>query len=90
MDSEEKKKLGLALIEKMFAKWPDFDHTQKGAQEEWEKLRWTLAEYNEYYDWAIEYLRKNTDWSKYQCTKEVAWFMLDFAPAFTDDVEAKE
>ena len=90
MDQEEKDRLITALEEKMFAKWPDFDHTKEGAQEKWEKLRWTRAEYDVYRDWAIAYLRKETSFSEYQCVKEVTWFMLDYAPIFAEDAAEKE
>lgn len=83
MISKEKKHRAIVdLINKMFEisgydlKYED---VEKLEDEFYDKYTMTSAQYDEWEQWAINYLRQKFRWTKALAKKEVGWFALGYA-----------
>jgi len=72
------------LLDKLFEKWPDFDRHAEDAQEQWSKLEWTMAEEDEYREWAVKFVMTGLRLSNKRARRELAWFLFKYAPKTSD------
>ena len=71
------------IYAEMWSRFLGFDPEGENAQEEWDKLRWTVAEEQRFRGWVVSYLRKKGI-TKRVAEKEAGWFLLQYGPRWSD------